>query len=179
MLVKWVHVVPSVGAVVGHISPGLLPCALLPSPCGALSDRLSLEVRSSLVSGVWSFRTTVPSSAEHRGGLQHSRVRCFLGSRCWHLSGLLAGPTDMLRIGAECHMVTKAEPYLGGGFGVDASGVKTIAWDVKKKTVLWGQASQMTNTAWWVSFQNNPQLGVFAEAMLPTGGGQQPEPSPG
>ena len=30
-------------------------------------------------------------------------------------------------------MVTKAEPYLGGGSGVDASGVKTIAWDMKKK----------------------------------------------
>lgn len=85
----------------------------------------------------------------------------------------------MLCIGAECHMVTKAEPYLGGGSGVDASGVKTTAWDVKEKIVLCGQASQMINTAWWVSFQNNPQLGVFAEAMLPIGGGQQPEPSPG
>ncbi|XP_010849721.1 PREDICTED: uncharacterized protein LOC104997002 [Bison bison bison] len=94
-------------------------------------------------------------------------------------AGLRAGPTDMLCIGAECHMVTKAEPYLGGGSGVDASGVKTTAWDVKEKIVLCGQASQMINTARWVSFQNNPQLGVFAEAMLPTGGGQQPEPSPG
>ena len=45
--------------------------------------------------------------------------------------------------------------------------------------VLCGLASQMTNMGWWVSFQSNPQLGVFAEAMLPTGGGQQPEPLPG
>lgn len=49
----------------------------------------------------------------------------------------------------------------------------------EKMIVFCGPASQMTNMAWWVSFQNNPQLGVFAEAMLPTGGGQQPETSPG
>lgn len=61
------------------------------------------------------------------------RVWCSLGARCWHLSGLRAGPTDTLHTGADCHMVIKAEPYLGGGSGVDASGVKTIAWDMEKK----------------------------------------------
>ena len=51
---------------------GVTSCALLPPPCGVLGDRLTLEGRSSLVSGVWSFRTTVPSTTEYRGRLRHS-----------------------------------------------------------------------------------------------------------
>lgn len=53
-------------------------------------------------------------------------------TQCWHLSGIHADPKDMLLSGAECHLVLEAEPCLGVGLGVGASGIKTTTWDVKR-----------------------------------------------
>lgn len=51
-------------------------------------------------------------------------------------SGPHAGPMDVLLVGAESHLVTEAEPGVGGGPRIGASGIKTIGWDGKKGCLL-------------------------------------------